>query len=308
MFQHVVIVGCGLIGCSFALALRRAGFDGRISGWGSPESVQEAVRRGMISERERSFDEGHPCSGDLIYLAAPVMAILDFLQTKSGLLKPGSFVTDAGSTKVEICRTAQQHLPSAVDFLGGHPMAGSEKSGPEHARADLFEGAAYILTPDDRTSSERLAQMELLLREIGARPIRMDAAEHDRAVAYISHLPQYLSTALAAMLEHHPDARHWLSLAGEGFRDMTRLAASRFPLWRDITRTNRENIVHALDDYIQQLSSLRRAVAAEDLDAVAESFHRANRLLPSNQHGQSVESTFPSPGKMRPRQPDASES
>lgn len=284
MFQHVVIVGCGLIGCSFALALRRAGFDGRITGWGGAESVEEAIQRGIISERERSFDEGYPCPADFIYLAAPVLAIVEFFQTKSGLLKPGSFITDAGSTKVGICRTAHRCLPSGIDFLGGHPMAGSEKSGAEHARADLFEEAAYILTPDDRTPSERLAQMELLIREIGARPVRMTAEEHDRAVAYISHLPQYLSTALAATIERHPDARQWLSLAGEGFRDMTRLAASRFRLWRDITLTNRENILQALDEYIRVLSALRQAVATEDLQAVGEFFQRANRLTPTDQH------------------------
>lgn len=283
MFQHVVIVGCGVIGCSFALALRRAGFDGRITGWGGPESVHEAIGRGMISERERSFDDGHPCSADFIYLAAPVMAILDFLQTKSGLLKPGSFLTDAGSTKAEICRTAQRCLPSAVDFLGGHPMAGSEKSGPEHARADLFEGAAYILTPEDRTPAERLAQMELLLREIGARPVRMSAEEHDRAVAYISHLPQYLSTSLAALIARRPDAERLRSLIGEGFRDMTRLAASRFRLWHDITLTNRENILQALGDYIEHLDGLRQALATGDLDVVAETFERANRFAGAHQ-------------------------
>lgn len=284
MFQHVVIVGCGLIGCSFALALRRAGFDGRITGWDDAESVEEAIQRGIISERERSLDDGHCCPADFVYLAAPVLAIVEFLQTKSELLKPGSFITDAGSTKVEICRTAHRCLPSGIDFLGGHPMAGSEKSGAEHARADLFEGAAYILTPDERTPTDRLARMELLIREIGARPIRMTAQEHDRAVAYISHLPQYLSTALAATIERHPDARQWLSLVGEGFRDMTRLAASRFPLWRDITLTNRENLLQALDNYIRHLSTLRQAVAAEDLKAVEESFAQANRLSPMDQH------------------------
>jgi len=281
MFHHIVIVGCGLIGCSFALAVRRAGFEGRITGWGGMDSIAEAIRRGIISERERSFDEGSPCAADFIYLAAPVVAILDFLRTKAGLLAPGTFITDAGSTKVHICRTARDCLPAAIDFLGGHPMAGSEKSGVEHARADLFEGTVYLLTPDERTPAERLAQMELLIREIGAQPIRVDPEEHDRAVAYISHLPQYLSTALAALIESRSDAERLGSLAGEGFRDMTRLAAARFRLWHDITLTNRENILQALSDYIEHLDGLRQALAAENLQNVAQVFERANRLVPT---------------------------
>jgi len=292
MFEHIVIVGCGLIGSSFALALRRAGFEGRITGWGGgEESLQVALRRDIINDVERSFEENKLCQGDLLFLAAPIGAILDFLKSKSALIRAGALVTDAGSTKAEICRAARSFLPPTVDFIGGHPMAGSEKRGAENARADLFDGATYILTPDEKVSAERLARFELLVRELGAHPVRMDPEEHDRAVALISHLPQYLSTALAALIQEQPDSQRLYELSAGSYRDLTRLAASRFDLWRDISLTNRENICAALELFIQRIVALREALEGGDLNFVKECFEAANEAVRDYNRARQVKPT-----------------
>src|SRR5436190_13288931 len=147
-FKHVTIVGCGLLGGSFALALRRAGFTGRLTACGGKRSLQVAVERGVVDELEKSLDSGEICAADLIYLAAPIGSIIDFLKTRGQQIKPGAIVTDAGSTKVEICRAARASLPSGVHFIGGHPMAGSEQTGVEYARADLFDRATYAIVAE----------------------------------------------------------------------------------------------------------------------------------------------------------------
>ena len=147
--NQVTIVGCGLLGGSFALALRRAGFTGRITACGGSRSAKLAVERGIVNAIETSFDDGTACDSDLIFLAAPIGGIIDFLKSHSHQIKPGAIVTDAGSTKVEICRVAKDSLPNAITFIGGHPMAGSEHTGIEYARADLFEGAKWALMQDD---------------------------------------------------------------------------------------------------------------------------------------------------------------
>ena len=138
-FNHITIVGCGLIGGSFALALRRAGFSGQITACGGKRGPQLAVERGIADGIEESFERGDACKADLVYLAAPIGGIIDFLRTRGKQIKAGAIVTDAGSTKAEINRVARASLPHEVNFIGGHPMAGSEQSGIEYARADLFD-------------------------------------------------------------------------------------------------------------------------------------------------------------------------
>src|SRR4249919_2958409 len=154
--ESVTIVGCGLIGGSFALALRRAGFGGRITACGGQRGPRWALDRGIIDSIEDSLDNGRICDADLVYLAAPIHGIIHFLETSGPLLKAGALVTDAGSTKLEISRIAKTNLPDSVVFIGGHPMAGSELRGVEHAREDLFDGAVYALTPDEKTDPTNL--------------------------------------------------------------------------------------------------------------------------------------------------------
>jgi prephenate dehydrogenase len=149
-WERVTIVGCGLVGSSFALALRRAGLCGRLAGWDSSAAVlDEAIGRGVIDEVDSAFAEGGISPSDLIYLATPVGEIIRFFGERGGQVKTGALVTDAGSTKVEVCRAARQHLPAGRQFVGGHPVAGHHLGGLAHARAGLFEGASYVLIKED---------------------------------------------------------------------------------------------------------------------------------------------------------------
>jgi prephenate dehydrogenase len=265
--QTVAIVGVGLIGGSFGLALKKAGFSGAILGVSSPASIEAAVERGAI-------DEGLPLAeaaarAHLVYLAQPIGRILDTLRKIDDLVRPGTLITDAGSTKVAIVAAARLHLRRAM-FLGGHPMAGKEKRGVAEADADLFRGRTYVLTPEDSRTLEAPATMELVewIRAIGALPVMLNAVEHDRIVSFTSHLPQLVATALAATVAEH--AGDNLSVAGPGLRDSTRLALSSFDLWRDILATNSGPIEQALTAYINKLEHLRDNLRTREIEGEFE--------------------------------------
>jgi prephenate dehydrogenase len=244
--NSVGIVGVGLIGGSFGLALRKAGFEGPITGVSSARSIAEATERGAI-DRGVSLEEA-AASCDLLFLSQPISGILETLGKLRPLVRPGTLVTDAGSTKRAISDAALASLPAGT-FLGGHPMAGKELRGAAAADADLFRGRTWVITKDiDHPIRKWIAAF-------GAREIILDASEHDRLVAWSSHLPQLASTALAAVLNDcAPDAA---KVAGPGLLDSTRLAMSSFDLWRDILETNRRDVVIALDAYIEKLQMLR---------------------------------------------------
>ena len=280
-FKHICIVGCGLIGGSFALALRRAGFMGKITACGGKRSPKIAVQRGVVDAIEESFDRGDVCQADLIYLAAPIGAIIDFLRTKSKLIMPGAIVTDAGSTKVEICRVAREVLTSDVTFIGGHPMAGSEHTGVEYARADLFDRATYALTIGQGIDQTEFNRFRSLVESTGARVLPVEAEDHDKAVAMISHLPQLVASALASLLgtendQGFVDLELSRRMAASGWRDMTRLAGSAWSVWRDICLTNQQNISTSVGSLIAELQSLKDALDARDFNRARELFAQAN--------------------------------
>jgi prephenate dehydrogenase len=276
-FKHIAIVGVGLIGGSFALAARREGIAECITGWDREEALDEALARGVIDGVEAAFDSGSVSGADLVYLAAPVGAISSFLRTHGKALKPGAVVTDAGSTKREICRAAREALPGEVAFVGGHPMAGSERTGVEFADADLFRGAAYALITNGRGDSDAMRSVTEVVSIIGARPIALTAEEHDRIAARISHVPQMLSTALALVVARTGEAGT-LKLAGSGFVEMTRLAESRWSMWQDICRTNADEIASALDETIAEIEAVRWAISSGDLSGLSEMFDAAGVL------------------------------
>jgi prephenate dehydrogenase len=280
-FKSVCIVGCGLIGGSFALALRRAGFTGRITACGGSRSPRLAVERGVVDAIEESFDRGEVCEADLIYLAAPIGAIIDFLRTRSKLIKPGAIVTDAGSTKVEICRVARASLPEGVTFIGGHPMAGSENTGVQYSRADLFDRATYALMIGQGVDEAEFDRFKSIVEAIGARVLLAEPGDHDAAVALISHLPQLVASSLASLLGSERDvesADRELArrLAATGWRDMTRLAGSAWSVWRDICLTNQPNISNAIGSLVAELQSLKDALDARDFNRARELFAEAN--------------------------------
>ncbi|HYE72065.1 MAG TPA: prephenate dehydrogenase/arogenate dehydrogenase family protein [Blastocatellia bacterium] len=278
--QHITIVGCGLIGGSFALALRRAGFKGRITTCGGKRGPALAVEREIADAIEESFDRGEVCNADLIYLAAPIGGIIDFLKTRGTQIKAGAIVTDAGSTKAEISRVARESLPTGVTFIGGHPMAGSEHTGLEYARADLFDRATYALTFESDTDEDHLNQLKQLIEAIGARLLVTQPDAHDAAVALISHLPQLTSTALAVLLDKDQtdlELARWL--AATGWRDMTRLAGSSWSVWRDICLTNQPNIITVLNDLISELQNLKDALEQRDYNYARALFETANEVV-----------------------------
>jgi len=258
-WNRVTIIGCGLIGASFALALRRAGACAQIAGWDSSGSeLEEAVRMRVIDEVDQAFASAAVSSSDLIYLAMPVGEIIEFLHERGRQIKPSAIITDAGSTKVEICRAARLHLLEAQQFVGGHPVAGSHLQGLAHARADLFAGAPYVLITDgDPDQREAHSGLRETLDLIGAHVTYMTAVEHDRVMAFVSHLPQIVSSALAAVNRDQPDADAFVSLSGAGYRDMTRLASSSWSMWGDILATNSSETVAAIDALVEKLTAVR---------------------------------------------------
>ncbi|MER3428474.1 MAG: prephenate dehydrogenase/arogenate dehydrogenase family protein [Pyrinomonas sp.] len=281
MWKRATVVGCGLIGASFALALKRAGTCERIAGWDvCADALDEARRRTIIDEVDQSFARGEVSSSDLIYLAMPVGEIIRFLREHGQLVRRGALVTDAGSTKAEICRAARAHLPKGRLFIGGHPVAGSHLRGLERARADLFVGACYVLvceSPETAEVERAFSSLSALIEQMGARLQILTADEHDRVFAYTSHLPQLLASALATTVEDHPAAERLFDLIGPGYRDMTRLAASSWTIWQDILSTNALNITAALDDVIAILDAVRRELRADDRNALRQTerlFHR----------------------------------
>ena len=276
-FKHIAIVGVGLIGGSFALAARRAGIADRITGWDRKEALAEARARGIIDGVEDSFQSGGASEADLIYLAPPVGAILSFLRTRGNSFKLGAIVTDAGSTKREICRAAREALPREVAFVGGHPMAGSERSGARFADADLFRGAAYALIADAHADTEAVSTVSRMAADLGAIPIRLTAEQHDRMAARISHAPQMLSTALALAVARASE-KETLRLAGSGLAEMVRLAESRWSMWEDICRTNADEIASALDETISEIEAVRVAVSSGDSSSLKEMFETAGGL------------------------------
>lgn len=257
LWKRVSIVGCGLVGASFALALRRARLCERIAGWDSSASVlDEAIGRGVIDEVDQALGEGTVSSSDLVYLAMPVREIISFLRERGAQVKTGALITDAGSTKTEVCRAARDFVPAGRQFVGGHPVAGHHTGGLAHARAELFEGASYVLIKEeDESASPALEVLTETIERIGARPRLLTAREHDRAMAIVSHAPQLVSSALAAAVRAHEDAASLESLAGAGYRDMTRLASSPWTIWRDILATNPLEIADAVDALVARLSA-----------------------------------------------------
>jgi prephenate dehydrogenase len=264
--NRVAIVGTGLIGASFGLALRGAGYQGEIVGVSSRPAIAGAQAVGAI-DRGAPLAEAVAQAG-LVFLSQTIGRILDTIRHLDALVEPGALVTDAGSTKCEIVDLARQSMRRA-QFLGGHPMAGKEKRGAAAAEADLFRGRTWVLTPDEPGELETPAAREFRgwLERMGARIAVMDCDEHDRVVALTSHLPQLASTALAATVA---GSAH-LEVSGPGLYDMTRLAASSYELWRDILATNTDHIERSLALYIQMLEHMRENLRTRQLQ---EEFQR----------------------------------
>jgi len=274
-FRRAAVIGTGLIGGSFALALRRHFPDVPVTGYDRPEVLRKAVARGAISEAASEL-AGALRGADLVYLALPIVPTLEILPEIARKAEPGALVTDACSTKAVISKTARETFSGSTLFLGGHPMAGKERSGIEHADTELFRGAAYALTGTPGSNEPQVKAFVELIAAIGAQPVWCDAETHDWAVGIVSHLPQILSIALARVVQDETDETGLpLSLAGQGLQDVLRLAGSPYEVWRDILLTNTENVSRALDRLAQTIDYLRTRLATKELE---QEFSAANEI------------------------------
>jgi prephenate dehydrogenase len=279
-FRRFAVLGTGLVGGSFGLAVRKYLPDAHVIGWDKPDVLEEARAAGAIHEGFADFSRVL-ADADLVYFALPVGLTIDLLPQIARRAEPHALVTDACSTKAKICRAASEHFPAAAGdsplFLGGHPMAGRELPGIGAADAELFRGAKYALIGEAGDADEgRVASFVALLECLGAQPMWLDAETHDWAVAIVSHLPQLASIALAGVVREETDETGLpVTLAGPGLRELLRLSGSPYGVWRDIVLTNTENISRALDRLVQAIEHLRMRLASRELE---DEFAAANDL------------------------------
>jgi prephenate dehydrogenase len=281
----VAILGTGLIGGSFAKALRKYTPDIHIAGWDRAEVALEARKAGAIDEA--FFEALDPAirRADLIYIALPIGMTLDILPELAQHAPPHALVTDVGSTKMRIWQAATELFVEEVGpiFLAGHPMAGRELSGFAHADADLFRNACYALVGRaDDTHDPRIQAFVKIVEKIGVRPLWIGAQQHDYAVGLASHLPQLAAVALGSFLYDHLDENGLpITLAGPGLRDTLRLAGSPYSVWRDIVLTNRDVLSAALDLLARRIEDLRERLGSRDLEADFEAANELYKLLRS---------------------------
>ena len=292
LITRATILGTGLIGGSFALALRKYTTDLHISGWDRPEIANQARSRNVIDESFTGDLAPALRAADLIYIALPIGVTLDLLPEIARLAPKHALVTDACSTKLRLAQSAAENFssPATALFLGGHPMAGRETAGIAQADADLFRNAPYALitdssVPADSPPSERdprISAFLKLLEKIGARPLWLGAQQHDYAVGMVSHLPQLAAVALGSFLYDHLDENGLpITVAGPGLRDSLRLAGSPYSTWRDIVLTNREVLSAALDLFARRIDDLRERLNSRELEADFDAANELYKLLRS---------------------------
>lgn len=282
MSERVLVVGTGLIGGSIGLRLREAA-DVVVRGFDAiPENSEQALALGALDEAAADLESAVD-GADVIVVATPVGEVLPTVERIAGTAAPGTIVTDVGSTKSGIVSEAEKLLGPDRTFVGGHPMAGTEGEGIGSARPDLFDDALWILTPTEHTDSGAYRRVNALVASLGARSLALDAAEHDRLVALVSHLPYAIATVLMALAGEEGDPRVFRAAAGS-FRDVTRTAGTNPRLWRDIFATNRVAVVRELEQFASNLERLRSAIADErwsDLDELIDQARSARKRFPS---------------------------
>ena len=265
MFDQLGLVGCGLMGGSFALALKRAGLVRRVVGFSPSQATrQRALDMGVIDAVASSADQAAQGS-DLVLVAVPVAATQSTLAALSGALSPQALLMDVGSTKRDVVQAAEFALGNKLaTFVPAHPIAGKEVAGVAHADVDLYTGCQVILTPIAQTGKAQWVQAQSLWTALGAHVRTMSALDHDSAFAAVSHLPHMLAFAAMNAVNAQDQAAHFLSLAGPGFRDFTRIAASDPAVWRDILHANRDQLLLQSQHLREALQAFESALAEQD--------------------------------------------
>ncbi|MFZ5644155.1 MAG: prephenate dehydrogenase/arogenate dehydrogenase family protein [Bacillota bacterium] len=287
LFNKVAIIGVGLIGGSMGMAMLRKSLAGEVIGVGrNRESLELAVEYGAINSYSLNNENVSGC--DLVIVATPVGTTIDIISSLDPFIGPGTIITDVGSTKAAIVEGSGTVLPSGAVFIGGHPMAGSEREGVNGADPYLFENAFYVLTPSEGTPRDCVEKMIMLVEGIGAKPIIMNPEEHDLSVASVSHLPHLIAATLVNSLFDMPGGEKKSLLAAGGFRDTTRIAAGNPDMWRDIFKTNRKFILEALNYFRERLDEFQNALAISDEPIIYDLLSRARTLkngMPARRKG-----------------------
>jgi len=281
-FNKISIIGVGLIGGSLGLALKEKKPNFKIIGIDKQKIIEKAITRGAIDEGIVNLEEGIK-EVDVVILATPVKTILDLLPKINPFLKRGCLVTDTGSTKGQVVERANEVLSKDVFFIGGHPMAGSEKYGIDSADPYLFHNKTYILTPAHESNLGALKKISLLIKMIGAKKLILDPLEHDRIVSAVSHLPQIIAVSLTnaiGELALRGNNNNYFKAIGEGFKDMTRIASSPYKIWEDICDTNQENILEMIQKFRNYLEVIEDKLK-NDPNSLKEEFQKAKRLRES---------------------------
>ena len=290
MFEQLGLIGCGLMGGSFALAAKRAGLVRRVVGYSkSPSTTERARQLGVIDVEAPSALQAVSGS-DLVLLAVPVAATETTFKSIRHLLTPEMLVVDVGSTKRDVVDAARRALKGAVgNFVPCHPITGREVSGVENADVELYKGKPVILTPIERTLTKKIDQAEAMWQALGCRVSRMSPESHDAAFAAVSHLPHLIAFALMMSIAGQPRGKEYLSLAGPGFRDFSRIAASDPHMWRDVLIANREELAEQMRHFQQALAQFEQLIAASQADALEQLITQASharatwRLTPGAQ-------------------------
>ena len=261
MFEQLGLIGCGLMGGSFALALKKAGLVKRVVGYSKSPTTTERARQLGVIDVEAPSALLAVAGADIVLLAVPVSATEAALKSIKHLVTPQMLVMDVGLTKADVVLAARRALRDQIgSFVPAHPITGREVSGVEHSDAELYSGRQVILTPTERTLTAHLRRAEELWTALGCRVSSMSPEAHDAAFAAVSHLPHLLSFALMHSIIHQEQADQFLSLAGPGFRDFTRIAASDPKMWRDVLRANRDEIMAQSRQFQQALHALEKAM------------------------------------------------
>lgn len=274
--DRLVIIGAGLIGGSFALALKRAGVVREVVGVGRrPETLQQALALGVI-DRIGGYDAASFAGASLVLIATPVGQMQAVMRAIAPLISKTTVVTDGGSTKQDVVALGRAELVGHLDrFVPAHPIAGAEKSGPEAAFPDLYQGRRVVLTPLPETTSDAVALVRGLWETCGALVSELSAADHDAALAAVSHLPHLLAFAIVDEFGSRPDGERLLSLSAGGFRDFTRIASSHPEMWRDIALSNKDALSEELRRYRSKLAEMQELLDAGNGPALEAVFDRA---------------------------------
>lgn len=277
MFEQLGLIGCGLMGGSFALALKRAGLVKRVVGYSKSPSTTERARQMGVIDVEAPSALLAVSGADIVLLAVPVSATEATFKAIRHLLTPDTLVMDVGSTKRDVVDAARSVLRDQVGcFVPAHPITGKEVSGIEHADANLYNGKQVILTPIERTLAAQLSKATSLWTALGCHVLQMSPQAHDAAYAAVSHLPHLLAFALMNSISGQSHGANYLSLAGPGFRDFTRIAASDPKVWRDILLANREELLAQSKMFQQSLHSLENLMAKNDGDSLERLIEQAS--------------------------------